>query len=77
MFPPSSSLLAPQPDSTSSDYFSAMVKPGSFSERVLEAARRLKTHDATAVADDLDLKTQGVAMTLSRLAKGGYLEGIA
>lgn len=53
--------------------FSRPPAPGSFGALVLEAARRLKTEDAIAIADDLDRQTGVTAMTLARLRRGGHL----
>ncbi len=49
-----------------------VLTPGSFSERVLEAAKRLGP-DVTAIADELDARSAPVGSSIRRLRDGGYL----
>lgn len=49
------------------------VKPGSFVERVRDAAMRLGTRDFNVIADELDAQSGVVSMMLSKLIKSGFL----
>ena len=71
---PRPALLAPpSPAKGGERDFSKPPKPGSVSEKILQAAERLGTDDAVAIADDLDLTTGVAAMAIARLKKGGHL----
>jgi hypothetical protein len=48
-------------------------KPGSVTERVLEASRRMGTSDFNALADELDLMTHVAAGAVAKLRKGGFI----
>jgi hypothetical protein len=54
------------------------VKPGSFAEKVLNAAKKLKSDDPQKVAKFLGLDGRsGVPMAISNLRKGGLLDGVS
>ncbi len=57
------------------DYTKA-PKPDKLNGRVLDAARRLKTTDAVAIADALDITSGMAARMLGMLRKGGHLRGL-
>ncbi len=48
-------------------------KPGSVSERIVEAVQRLGTRDPATIADEVVLGTGVAAMLLNNLARGGHL----
>ncbi len=72
---PAAAPSAPKPPRKRND-FSRPPQPGSPTAQVLDAALRLKSTDATVIADALDLRTGIAAMRLGMLRKGGHLAGL-
>ena len=52
-------------------------KPGSLSEKVLQACRRLNTDDYRQIRDALDIHGGAAARIVAHLKRGGHLEDLA
>jgi hypothetical protein len=55
---------------------SAPPKPGSLSEKVLEACRRLRTVNYKRIRDELEIDGGASARLIAHLQRGGHLEGL-